>query len=76
MSSSARTDNAGASVRYPLWHGSQMVSALWFSAAWLSPDQRLARLVRAWQPGSRALRFADGDVLCFAAPRALVCEQA
>ncbi|WP_115529338.1 MULTISPECIES: bpX6 domain-containing protein [Xanthomonas] len=76
MTSPARTDNAGSSVRYPLWHGSQMVSALWFSAAWLSPEQRLARLVCAWQPGSRALRFADGDVLCFAAPRALVCEQA
>ncbi|WP_226428025.1 bpX6 domain-containing protein [Xanthomonas sp. NCPPB 2865] len=76
MTSPARTDNAGGSVRYPLWHGSQMVSALWFSAAWLGPEQRLARLVRAWQPGSRALRFADGDVLCFAAPRALVCEQA
>ncbi|MCD0258258.1 hypothetical protein JWH11_08035 [Xanthomonas melonis] len=65
-----------ATVRHPLWRGSQLAAALWFSADWLSPAQRLDKLVAAWQPGSRAFRFAEGDVLCFDQPVPLLCEQA
>src|SRR5690349_24872245 len=53
------------SVRRPLWQGHQAVHGLWFSAQWLDTPARVARLLRAWRPGSRALRYEDGDLLLF-----------
>lgn len=50
-------------LREPLWRGWQAVSGLWLGAAWLSLAQRRARLLAQWRPGSRALRFDDGDLL-------------
>jgi len=65
-----------SSVRRPIWQGQQDVAALWLPAAWLSPSERIERLLHSWQAGSRALRYEAGDVLCFASPRRMHCAQA
>lgn len=60
-------------VRLPLWQGRQQVAALWLSSRWLSAGQRETRLLQAWQPGCRAWRFDDGDLLCLPQPQWMDC---
>lgn len=67
---------AAANLRVPLWQGRQPVDALWLSSQWLDAAQREARLLQAWQAGSHAWRFADGDLLCLPEPRWMDCERA
>ncbi|MCQ4164116.1 bpX6 domain-containing protein [Tahibacter harae] len=64
-----------APVRQPLWQGCQPVAALWFAAALRDESARERCLLREWQPGARALRFDEGDLLCFAAPVWRDCNQ-
>ena len=67
---------SASSVRWPIWQGQQDVAALWLPADWLSTGERIERLLHAWQAGSRALRYEDGDLLCFASPQRMHCAQA
>lgn len=62
-------------VRQPLWQGCQPVAALWFDAALREESARERCLLREWLPGARALRFDEGDLLCFAAPVWRDCSQ-
>lgn len=64
-----------APVRQPLWQGCQPVAALWFAAALREESARELCLLREWRPGARALRFDEGDLLCFAAPVWRDCAQ-
>lgn len=64
-----------APVRQPLWQGCQPVAALWFAAALREETARELCLLREWRPGARALRFDEGDLLCFAAPVWRDCTQ-
>ncbi len=67
---------SASSVRWPIWQGQLDVAALWLPADWLSTGERIERLLHAWQAGSRALRYEDGDLLCFASPQRMHCAQA
>lgn len=67
---------AVSNVRHPLWRGWQSVAAFWFPAQGVSVAQRDRRLLQAWATGSRAWRFADGDLLCLAQPLSLQCDSA
>lgn len=62
-----------SNVRYPLWQGWQDVAAVWFPAQRLSVAQRNQRVLDAWRAGSRAWRFNDGDLLCWAQVQSLQC---
>jgi hypothetical protein len=57
-----------APIREPVLRGRQCVAALWFPAAWFDATTRAARLIAWWRPGASALRFAQGDLLCYATP--------
>jgi hypothetical protein len=63
-----------AGVRDPLLRGHQPVAGLWFPNDWLDEAQRSQRVLAHWQPGSTVWRFAQGDLLRFAAVRELQCE--
>lgn len=64
-----------AQVRYPVLKGRQAVAGLWFSSDWLAEPLRAHRVVEAWRVGSQLFRFAQGDLLRFAAPVSLDCER-
>ena len=70
MTESARL----AAVAHPVLDGHRRVDALWFPHDWLDETARRRRLVAAWRAGSRAHRFADGDLLCFAQGLEADCE--
>jgi hypothetical protein len=63
-----------AAVRQPVLQGLQQVSALWFPVAWFDDAERARRLLAAWRPGASAYRFAQGDLLRFAAPFEQSCD--
>lgn len=73
-----------AAVRIPLWRGVQPVVALWFPAdapkgdapkdRMSHADARAARMLAHWRTGAKALRFAEGDLLRYPAPRWLDCD--
>ena len=63
-----------ASIREPLLRGHHSVAALWFPASWFDENTRAARLIAAWRPGASALRFPQGDLLCYAAPVEANCD--
>jgi hypothetical protein len=63
-----------AAVHQPLLRGHQPVAALWFPRDWLDDAQRSQRVLAHWQGGSAVWRFAQGDLLRFAAVRELQCE--
>lgn len=65
-----------AQVRHPLLKGRQPVAGLWFPSDWLDEAARARRIVDAWHAGAQAFRFAEGDLLCFAAPVSLDCDHA
>lgn len=65
--------SAVTTVRQPVWAGVQPVAGLWLEATRLPATTRVARLLDAWRPGARALRFADGDLLRYAAAVHLDC---
>lgn len=65
---------ADAPIRDPVLRGHQPIAALWFPTAWLDETTRAARLIACWQPGATALRFAQGDLLCYATPIEVSCE--
>lgn len=62
------SDDVMAPIREPVLRGHQTVAALWFPAAWFDATTRAARLIACWRPGATALRFAQGDLLCYATP--------
>lgn len=68
-----------ANVRVPLWRGVQPVVALWFRADAATDDSsqadaRAARMLAHWRTGAKALRFPEGDLLRYPAPRWLDCD--
>jgi len=63
-----------ASIREPLLRGHHSVAALWFPASWFDEKARAARLIAAWRPGATALRFPQGDLLCYATPVEANCD--
>ena len=65
--------SACAEIRRPVLSGQWLVAAIWFPADWYDKDLRHARILAHWRQGARAYRFAQGDLLCFAAPRLLDC---
>ncbi|WP_454908918.1 bpX6 domain-containing protein [Variovorax gossypii] len=65
-----------AQVRHPLLKGRQPVAGLWFPSDWFDEAARSRRIVDAWHAGAQAFRFAEGDLLCFAAPASLDCDHA
>ncbi|MDQ0569455.1 hypothetical protein QFZ42_001289 [Variovorax paradoxus] len=64
-----------AEVRHPVLKGRQLVAGLWFSSEWLAEPHRARRIVEAWRAGARLFRFAQGDLLRFAAPVSLDCDR-
>ncbi|SCX44031.1 bpX6 domain-containing protein [Variovorax sp. EL159] len=65
-----------AQVRHPLLKGRQPVAGLWFPADWFDVAARARRIVDVWRSGAQAFRFAEGDLLRFAAPVSLDCDSA
>lgn len=65
-----------AQVRHPLLKGRQPVAGLWFPSGWFGTAERTRRIVEAWHAGCQAFRFAEGDLLRFAAPVSLDCDDA
>lgn len=63
-----------AQVRHPLLKGRQSVAGLWFPSDWFDEATRAHRIVGAWRAGAQAFRFAEGDLLRFAAPISLDCD--
>jgi hypothetical protein len=63
-----------AQVHEPVLRGHQYVAALWFPARWFDESARAARLIASWRAGASALRFPEGDLLCFSAPFEEHCE--
>src|SRR5688572_22051197 len=63
-----------ANVRRPVWTGSQAVAGLWLPA-WVPLAERERRLLRAWRTGSRAWRFAQGDLLRWPAAERIDCTR-
>lgn len=63
-----------AAVHQPLLRGHQPVAGLWFSSDWMNEAQRSQRVLAHWQVGSAVWRFAQGDLLRFAAVREVQCE--
>jgi hypothetical protein len=63
-----------AAVHQPLHQGHQPLAGLWWPADWFDADERARRLVAAWQRGAAAWRFAEGDLLRYAAPVERDCE--
>ena len=64
----------GMLIRRPLLTGHQHIDGLWFSSDRLDLHERAGLILEYWQPGARAYRFADGDVLQFARPESVLCE--
>ena len=64
-----------AEVRHPVLKGRQQVAGLWFSSEWLAEPLRARRIVEAWRVGAQLFRFAQGDLLRFAAAVSLDCDQ-
>ncbi|NWA02458.1 bpX6 domain-containing protein [Pseudomonas gingeri] len=62
-------------IRRPGLAGWQPVDALWFPRDWFDEAASQAQIVRHWQPGARAYRFAEGDVLCFKAATSMACDR-
>ncbi len=67
-------DQEGIRVRRPLLTGYQPVDGLWFSCERFGMQERAGLILAHWQPGARAHRFADGDLLQFARPESMLCE--
>lgn len=61
-------------IRHPLLRGRQRIDGLWFGVARYSEPERQHLILSHWQTGARAYRFAEGDLLCFAATQSVVCE--
>ncbi|WP_124460102.1 bpX6 domain-containing protein [Variovorax sp. KBW07] len=64
-----------AQVHRPVLKGRQSVAGLWFSSEWLPEPLRARRIVEAWRVGAQLFRFAEGDLLRFAAPVSLDCDR-
>lgn len=64
-----------AQVRHPVLKGWQPVSGLWFPSEWLTGSVRARRIVEGWRAGAQLFRFAHGDLLRFANPVSLDCNQ-
>ena len=65
---------AAAHVRQPTLRGRQSVAAIWFPADWFDPATQARRIVSCWRPGARAMRFAQGDLLCYAMAIEMDCQ--
>ncbi len=63
-----------AAVHQPVLRGRQPVAGLWFPRDCLDDAQRSQRVLAHWQAGSTVWRFAQGDLLRFAAVQELPCE--
>jgi hypothetical protein len=68
------TERDARNVRIPLWRGVQPIAALWFTAERHTPDVRAQRMLAHWRTGSKALRYADGDLLLFPEPQLDDCD--
>ena len=68
------SETRAAPIRHPLWRGRQPLDGFWLDAAYLGEAARRELLVRHWQPGARAFRFAEGDLLCLAQSSPEHCE--
>ncbi len=62
-------------VQRPLLRGWQAVAGVWFPHDWFDAPGRARRLLAAWRPGAAVLRFEQGDLLRYAGPLALRCEE-
>ncbi len=70
-----RTPEAVAThVQQPTLRGWQSVAAIWFPADWFDPMTQARRIVSCWRPGATALRFAQGDLLCYATAIDMDCQ--
>lgn len=61
-------------IRRPVLTGQQLIEGMWFSSERFSEDERSRLILRQWQTGARAYRFADGDLLRFRQPLSVRCE--
>lgn len=61
-------------VQQPLLRGVHAVAGLWLPAQRFAEPARQALLLTHWRAGSRAWRFADGDLLRWPAPQRQPCE--
>lgn len=61
-------------VSHPVLDGHRPVDALWFPHDWLDETTRQRLILASWRLGSRAYRFAGGDLLCFPSALWLDCN--
>lgn len=62
-------------VAQPVVSGHRWVAGLWMPTDWFDEPARRALLLRHWQTGSSARRFALGDLLSFAKPLFMDCDR-
>ena len=61
-------------IRRPLLTGHQQIDGLWLSAERYALQERARLILAHWHTGAAASRFAEGDMLRFAAPVSVHCE--
>lgn len=61
-------------IRHPLLTGHQQIEGLWFPCERFDEGERTRLVLDHWQTGASVHRFAEGDLLRFREPVALLCE--
>lgn len=61
-------------IRRPLLTGHQQIDGLWLPAERYTLQERARLILAHWHTGAAASRFAEGDMLRFAAPVSVHCE--
>ena len=61
-------------IGYPTLKGVQKVFGIWFPKQWFESEQRRGLLIKSWFIGCSIYRFEQGDLLKFATPKTLNCN--
>ena len=61
-------------ISYPTLKGVQTVFGIWFPKQWFDREQRRSLLIKSWFIGCSIYRFEQGDLLKFATPKTLNCN--
>lgn len=63
-----------ARVQQPTLRGQQSIAAVWFPRDWFDPVTQARRIVACWRPGATAMRFPQGDLLCYPSAVEMDCH--
>ncbi|GFM75522.1 hypothetical protein PSCICM_13410 [Pseudomonas cichorii] len=69
------TDMPTSAIHQPVLRGQQAVAGLWFPSERFDEAERRRLLLTYWLPGASAWRFEHGDLIRWAEPQRLQCEQ-